>query len=112
MTNYASGHLAEKKAADYLKNQGFKIRELNWKTRYCEIDIVAQKKKTLYFVEVKSRGNASQGEGLDYITSAKLHKMTFASEMWVKDHGWDGPYQLSALSLTADEVTFIESIEL
>ncbi len=110
MTNYAVGHAAEKIAADYLKKLGFKIRELNWKTRYCEIDIVAEKDKTIYFVEVKSRKNTNFGSGLDYITPKKLKQIRLAAEMWVQSREWDGPYQLSAIAVDDGECTFIDSI--
>lgn len=110
MSNYTAGHNAEKRAAEYLRSQGFKIRELNWKTRYCEIDIVAEKDKSIYFVEVKYRRNAAQGMGLDYITPKKLQQMSFAAEMWVSNHNWSGDYQLAAISIDADRITFLDVI--
>jgi len=110
MTNYAVGHGAEKRAAEYLVGEGFKVRDLNWKTRYCEIDIVAEKDKRMYFVEVKYRRNSNQGHGLDYILPKKLKQMRFAAEMWVSNHQWPGEYQLAVLSIDADEITFIDDL--
>ncbi len=107
-TNYSAGHDAEKLAAEYLESQGFKIHELNWKTRYCEIDIVAEKAKRMYFVEVKSRKTLLQGSGLDYVTRKKLEQMGFAAEMWVSNHVWTGDYQLAAMSIDAGEISLIE----
>ena len=108
MTNYQTGHDAEKSAAEYLKVQGYKILELNWKTKYCEIDIVAQKDKRIYLVEVKSRKTLLQGSGMDYITYKKLNQMKFAAEMWVSDNRWDGDYQLAVVSIVAGQVEFVE----
>lgn len=110
MSNYVAGHNAEKRAAEYLESQGFKVRELNWKTRFCEIDIVAEKAQRIYFVEVKYRRNAKYGSGLDYILPRKLQKMQFAAEMWVSNHNWPGDYQLAVISLDADEITFIDEL--
>ena len=110
MTNYSAGHSAEVRAAEYLKQNGFKIIELNWKTRYCEIDIVAEREKAVYFVEVKSRKNSSQGYGLDYITPKKLQQMRFAAEMWVSNHEWKGEYQLAAVGVDGEEITLIEDL--
>lgn len=109
-TNYQSGHEAEKRAAEYLRTQGFSIRELNWKTRYCEIDIVAEKEKRIYFVEVKYRQNTAHGMGLDYITSKKLKQMQFAAEMWVQAQNWLGEYQLAAIGIDAGRTTFLEEL--
>jgi Holliday junction resolvase-like predicted endonuclease len=112
MSNYMAGHSAEVRAAEYLERHGYKIRQLNWKTRYCEIDIVAEKDKRIHFVEVKYRRNSRQGYGLDYILPKKLHQMQFAAEMWVADHSWRGEYQLAALAIDAEEISFVEQITL
>jgi Holliday junction resolvase-like predicted endonuclease len=110
LTNYQSGHDAEKQAADYLKQQKFRIRELNWKTKYCEIDIVAERDKAIWFVEVKSRRNNSQGFGYEYITPKKLQQMHFAAEMWVQNYNWTGDYRLAVISIDGDKVTLIDEI--
>ena len=68
------GNLAEDRVVDYLKSNGFLVIERNWKTKYCEIDIIAQKRNCLHFVEVKFRGTDSFGEGFDYITSNKIRQ--------------------------------------
>lgn len=110
MTNYASGHGAEKQAADYLARFGFKIRELNWRTRWCEIDIVAEKDKTIYLVEVKSRDNLDHGSGTDYVTDKKLKQMAFAAEFWVSQNKWEGQYQLAIIAIDAGEIEFIDDV--
>lgn len=104
MTNYAHGHEAEKLAAEYLKRQGYKILELNWRRPRAEIDIVAQKKRgPLTFVEVKYRQHDTQGGGLDYITPRKLVQMQFAAELWVAENSYEGEYVLSALEMSGED---------
>ena len=110
-SNYVSGHAAEIHAADYLENSGFRIIELNWKTRYCEIDIVAQKDGCIYFVEVKFRRSDLHGKGLDYITPRKLSQMRFAAEMWVNNHGWSGEYNLAALGIDNNDFEFVDCLD-
>jgi putative endonuclease len=119
VSNHSVGHAAEKRAAEYLKSQGFKIKQLNWKTPSCEIDIVAEKseqgklwrkEKTIYFVEVKYRRTAKQGLGMDYVTPTKLKQMQLAAETWVSHHNWQGQYQLAVISIDANEVTFVDDI--
>jgi Holliday junction resolvase-like predicted endonuclease len=110
-TNYSTGHEAEQDAAEYLVNNGFKIVEVNWKTRFCEIDIIAEKNKEIYFVEVKSRKNSKQGYGLDYVTPKKLQQMRFAAEMWINKEKWTGPYQLSAIGIDGGEISFVDCID-
>src|SRR3990167_9135779 len=98
-TNYHTGHNAEKYAADYLKGLGYEIIQLNWKTKYCEIDIVSKKNNTIVFVEVKYRVTDEQGTGFDYITPKKLRQMARAAEMWVSDNCWEDDYMLAAIEM-------------
>ena len=87
----------------------------NWRRKTCEIDIVVQKHQTIYFVEVKYRSSGEYGSGLEYITSAKLKQMAYASRRWVAEHKWASEYTLSAIEVGGDqfEITdFIESIDL
>lgn len=113
MTNYSHGHEAEQKAAQYLQTEGFKIVALNWRTRVCEIDIVARKNRIIHFVEVKYRKSTQQGTGLDYITPKKLAQMQFAAECWVQENNYKGDYELSAIELTGLDfrvINFLPSI--
>lgn len=112
-TNYSVGHEAEKRAAVYLEHHGFEVVELNWKTRVCEVDVVAKKHNIMYFVEVKFRRNSNQGTGLEYITPKKLRQMSFAAEVWVQENDWNGAYELAAIELTGVAFTvtnFLPSI--
>lgn len=110
LTNHASGHAAETDAAKYLVKNGYKLRDINWKTKFCEIDIVAEKNKRIYLVEVKSRRNLLYGTGSDYITRKKLKQMKLAAAMWVSGHKWSGAYQLAVISIDNGEITLIEDI--
>jgi Holliday junction resolvase-like predicted endonuclease len=96
------GKEAEIKVAKYLKNIGFKVLGHNWRTRLCEIDLIAQKDNVIYFIEVKFRGNSEQGEGLEYITPKKLKQIHFAAEIWVQQNNWDGDYQILAASVDSE----------
>jgi putative endonuclease len=49
------GILGERAVQDFLKKQDFKIVYINYKTKFGEIDIIAQKEEYLIFVEVKTR---------------------------------------------------------
>jgi len=108
VTTVASGQRAEVAAADYLKKLGYKIVHRNWRTRFCEIDIVAQKGKTIYFVEVKYRIRDTQGGGLDFITPTKLRQMHFAADIWAQKYNWSGDSQLSAIEVSGDDFIITE----
>lgn len=78
------GGLAESEVARYLEGSGHKIVDRNWKTKYCEIDIVSVKDDRYYFTEVKYRSNSRHGDGFSYITPRKYKQMKFASELYMQ----------------------------
>jgi len=49
-----TGQRAEQIAADYLRTNGFTIRNLNWRAGHKEVDIVAEKNNRLHIIEVRS----------------------------------------------------------
>ncbi|MGH7195557.1 MAG: YraN family protein [Candidatus Saccharimonadales bacterium] len=113
MTTFATGRKAEAAAAKYLQAQGYKILNQNWRTKACEIDLVAQKSKVIYFVEVKYRQSADQGGGLEYITGKKLQQMAFAAKIWVAENNYEGQHCLAAVEVSGEdyEVTgFIDNV--
>jgi Holliday junction resolvase-like predicted endonuclease len=114
VTSYDSGRRAEQTAEEYLVRQGYEILQRNWRTKHCEIDIVAQKDGAVWFVEVKYRGSDGQGTGIDYITASKLRQMRYAAELWLQHHDWADDCGLAAIELSGPtfEVTnFIEDIQ-
>lgn len=61
-TSVQAGNYGESVAAKELKKHGFKIIARNVRTPRYEIDIIAKKKRALYFVEVKYRSTNAQGK--------------------------------------------------
>ncbi len=103
MTATDTGRKAESAAADFLVDKEYRIIERNWRTRWCEIDIVAKRRGVIYFCEVKYRASNRQGQGFDYITAKKLSQMHFAAEYWVYQHGHDGDYELCAIEVAGSD---------
>jgi uncharacterized protein (TIGR00252 family) len=98
------GRRAEQVAAAYLRRRGYQVVAQNWRTRWCEIDLIVRKGSCIYFVEVKYRGSTAQGSGLEYITNRKLEQMHFAAEFWLAQHPQSqGDYRLAALEVTGQD---------
>ena len=105
------GRKAEAAAAVYLEMRGYQIIEQNFRRPRCEIDIIAKKGDTIYFVEVKYRAHDDQGGGFESITASKLGQMVFAAQIWVQESKWEGPFQLAAVELGGREFTVMGFIE-
>jgi len=82
ITTKKIGDSAEDVATSYLINRGHEILDRNWKTKYCEIDIVSKYDETIYFIEVKYRKKPDQGGGMATITPKKLRQMKFAAKFY------------------------------
>ena len=79
------GAAGETKVVNYLLQDGFTIIERNYRVREGEIDIIAQKKELLVFVEVKTR--ASETEALsEVITRSKQKKIIFTAKHFLVTH--------------------------
>lgn len=100
MIGKTSGRQAEQAVADYMRRSGYTIRAQNWRTRYCEIDIVATKRKAALIIEVKYRTNSVQGDGFSYITPQKIRQLQFAAELWQQTEQWNGTIELVAAAVS------------
>jgi len=65
------GHRGEDIAARYLQQQGYRIVQRNFRSRYGEVDIICTQQNVLVFVEVKTRTGTSFGSPEEAVTPAK-----------------------------------------
>ena len=96
--NVEAGHQGEGAAVKYLEKLGHKIIAHNWKTKWCEIDIISELDDVLYFTEAKYR---RMGGGLNAITPAKQKQMRFAAEMYLKNYPTKSA-RLAAIAVSGD----------
>jgi putative endonuclease len=82
------GLSAESRAAMLLIAKAYRILARRWKTPFGEIDIVARRRHTLVFVEVKARATAD--EALEAVTERNRQRIVKAAEMWLAHHPDDG----------------------
>ena len=78
------GASSESLAAWYLKKSGYKILEHNYRTPLGEIDIIAKEKKTIVFVEVKSRRSIRYGNPKWAVTPRKQRKISMVALQYLK----------------------------
>lgn len=73
--NQTTGKLGEKIGEEYLKKQGYRILERNVRSPFGEIDLVARHKRTLVFVEIKTRRSSDFGFPEEAVTAEKRSRL-------------------------------------
>lgn len=100
-------------AARFLAARDFEIIDRNWRTRYCEIDLIAAGELAIHFVEIKYRANVNYGDGFDYITADKRERLARAAAAWCQHKRYTGVYQIDVISVTGDldhpDIQWLES---
>jgi len=77
------GKYGEILAKEYLIRHGYKIIDINVKTGYPETDIIAQRGKIIFFVEVKTRTSLTLGAADESITAKKIKNLKKAMMRYI-----------------------------
>lgn len=80
------GDKGENLALKKLRSKGYRILDRNFRTPEGEIDIIAQKNKTLIFIEVKTRSTDKFGLAEEAITPQKIKKIIKAGQKYHSLH--------------------------
>lgn len=82
--NKELGDFGEKIARKILIEKGYEIIELNYRTKFGEIDIIAKENNILVFVEVKTRTNKNF-KAIDSITRKKQETMATVANIFISE---------------------------
>jgi len=94
------GRRGEEIAGKYLSRRGYKILERNWRIREGEIDLIAQEKDTLVFIEIKSRISLEYGSGEESVTNLKRLRMIKTAKAYLVYREKENPCRFDVISLT------------
>lgn len=87
MNNKIIGNAGEDLACRYLEKNGYKILERNVRySRFCELDIIAQLKDTVVFVEVKTRRTDICGQPIEAVTKSKFENIRKGVYFYLENH--------------------------
>lgn len=99
-----------------LEQKGFKILEHNWRMGHLEVDLIAEDKKTIVFVEVKARTCILNGkmpeENVDEI---KMRRVIAAANAYLKYHRIEKQPRFDVVGILVDrntnEITYRRYVE-
>lgn len=88
-TTKQTGDKGETYAAKYLKKHKYKIIARNYKKPYGEIDIIAENKEVIAFVEVKTRKENSLTQPVYAVNRKKQIKILKTADMYMYENNID-----------------------
>ena len=118
---YYFGIIAENIAKGFLRLKGYSILATRYRNHAGEIDIIAKRRKTVAFIEVKARKNKAQLA--EAITRKQQHRISRAASLYMAQlpasyqarfdvifitlrswpqhipHAWEAPYQAAQFAL-------------
>jgi len=110
----ALGKWGEDRAAVFLQEKGYHIRERNFRWARGELDIVAEKDGVLVFVEVKTARSQRMGEPATWVTRRKQQQIGQVAQRYLQVHAirdMDCRFDVIGVMKTGDgaEITHIEN---
>jgi putative endonuclease len=107
------GKLGEKAAQKFLKKRGYRIRETGFRCHHGEIDIVAQQKDCLVFVEVRTKSSLEFGSPEESLTEAKKKKLIASALAYITSHQKLPPeWRIDVVAVELDDRGKAQRIEL
>lgn len=80
------GKWGETQVANYLRQHGYEVLDMNYRCRMGELDLVASKGRYLAFVEVKLRRNGDVMAAREAVTYSKQQKLRAAALLYLQAH--------------------------
>ena len=82
----ALGAEGERRAAEFLAQRGYRVRDRNVRAGGVEVDLVATRGRLVAFVEVKTRRSAAFGPPELAVDAAKRRRLVRAAAAWLREN--------------------------
>ncbi|OGN99243.1 MAG: hypothetical protein A2Y58_03085 [Chloroflexi bacterium RBG_13_51_52] len=113
MKRRETGALGERIACEFLGKNGYEILEKNYRCPDGEIDIVAQQKDTLVFIEVRTKKSRFFGRPEESITTVKQERLTKLAEQYGQAHeNLPEAWRIDVVAIQIENNGKIERIEI
>jgi putative endonuclease len=83
--NRVLGTGGEDAAAAWYEEQGYEVLERNWRRREGEVDLIVRRRRTVAFVEVKTRSSGDFGTGAEAVLPAKQRRIRRLAGRWLAE---------------------------
>jgi putative endonuclease len=105
------GKVGEEMAVFYLKQNGYRILELNYKVRKLEIDIIAMDNDELVIIEVKTRSEDDILSPELAVTKKKQNNLISAANAYIMSRDLDVNTRFDIITITKNKNNQLEHIK-
>jgi len=113
MNRQEVGKLGEKVAQKFLKKRGYHIREVSFRCPQGEIDIIAQQKDYLVFIEVRTKSSLDFGSPEESLTQSKKKKLIALALTYANTHqNLPSLWRIDVVAIELDDKGQTKRIEL
>lgn len=110
--NNVVGAWGEALAAEYLRKKHYRIVATGYRCRFGEVDLIAQNRKFLVFVEVKLRKSAKFAQALEYVDRRKQERIRVTASMYLSQNPTPLQPRFDVIEIYAPEGTATEKPEI
>jgi len=100
-----TGAWGEALAAGYLKKKRYRLLAKNFSVRGGEIDLIAENRRFLIFVEVKTRQDAAFAEAREFVDRRKQERIRLAALLWLAEHETEKQPRFDVIEVYAPQGT-------
>lgn len=109
MDRHRKGVQGEARAELFLREKGYLILERNFRCRFGEIDLIAEDRETLVFIEVKYRRNGMMGLPEEAVTLHKQQKICQCALFYLASHPSSGrSIRFDVIAILGEKITHFE----
>lgn len=106
------GNWGEVLARRMLEGKGYAVLATNYRSRWGEVDIVAQEGDELVFVEVRTRSSSAYGTPEESVTGAKAQRLVATAQVYLQTLGDDSvSWRIDLVSVRAGRIGNVLSID-
>lgn len=103
--NNIVGAWGEAVAAEYLRKKRYEIVATGYRCRFGEIDLIAQNRRYLVFVEVKLRRSDRFAEAREFVDSRKQERLRVTAELYLDQFPTERQPRFDVIEVYAPEGT-------
>lgn len=104
------GQAGEEEALTYLKQQGLKLLQRNFRCKGGEIDLIMQERDVVVFVEVRKRADMRYGGAAASITFAKKKRLILAARRYLQSYRTLPACRFDVIAIDGSELSWLKNV--